>query len=228
MGKHSGVSRQGIKSLGLILLFCSWMLFFRLLYTWSWEHIFLLWNLFLAILPLYIAEQFSRSCDKKGFKHPVTISFFIAWLLFFPNAPYIITDLIHIAYSARKIPLWYDALMIFTFAFAGVYAGYCSLLPVLCVLKERFRKYGEWVFLTFLFILSGYGVYLGRVLRWNSWDALFRPHLVASSILENIFDLAAWGITVFFGSFLFLGWLIFKLLVAEPLNKNKNESRKMP
>lgn len=135
----------------------------------EWRFFFLLWNLFLAWLPLLFAGLLP--C-RRGW--PWRIGWGFLWLLFLPNAPYLVTDLIHLRPSAAA-PLWYDALLLFTAAFTGLLLGLTSLARLQAAVARRVGARAGWAFATAALVLSSVGVYIGRFLRWNSWDLLTRP-----------------------------------------------------
>jgi uncharacterized membrane protein len=197
-------------SSAMLTVFCSLMLFCRMFFTSSLVYSFMWWNLFLALVPLLAATMFSIQYKKKGMYSAGNLLLFISWLLFFPNAPYIITDLIHLADNNPGIPLWYDALMLFSFAFTGLFSGFFSLFLIYKVFKDYLKSHKGYWFIPLVFFLSGYGIYLGRVLRWNSWDAFTRPHVLVGDIYTNANDPIAWSMTVFFSAFLFLIWQIVR------------------
>ena len=97
-----------------------------------------------------------------------------AWLLFFPNAPYIFTDMIHLGPTWRTM-YWVDLVLILLFALTGFVAGFLSLYLMQAVVRERAGHIGGWLFVLGMAILSGAGVFVGRFLRWNTWDVLLRP-----------------------------------------------------
>src|SRR5688572_7692397 len=103
-----------IKKLLLLSAFCFVLEVFRILATGTLKYIFLPWNLILAWIPLIVAVFASREEKKIKF-----FCYFLGWLLFFPNAPYIITDLIHLR-PRNDFPLWFDSTLIYSFAFTGL------------------------------------------------------------------------------------------------------------
>ncbi len=150
----------------------------RGVYSGELRFIFLVWNLFLAWLPLFFAWMAYRYRKTAVIYAPL-------WLLFFPNAPYIITDLIHLRYRV-EVPIWYDALMIFTFALTGLILGAISLYLMQDVVARQFNRLTSWLFVLITTGLSGYGVYIGRFLRWNSWDIFTRPGALTYDILASL------------------------------------------
>lgn len=133
----------------------------------------LIWNLFLAWIPYGISVVMIRK--KNWFASPATFyPVLFLWLLFFPNAPYIITDLFHLQVKPH-VPLWYDLLLIFSFAWNGLILGYLSLMAVEQEVEKRLGLRWAQAFVFVVIALGAYGVFLGRYLRWNSWDFLVNP-----------------------------------------------------
>ena len=128
------------------------------------SYLWLNWNLFLALIPIAFAYLATRA-GSKG----MAFLMLILWLAFLPNAPYLITDFIHLAHTGPRSFLWYDGLMVFAYSLAGVAAWVVSLRT----LMHHFM-WKRWV-VVFIAILSGFGVYLGRYIRLNSWDIVGKP-----------------------------------------------------
>lgn len=147
-------------------------------HVWRLPFLFLVWNLCLAWIPW----QISRQLGKAG---PLMFwAGFVVWLLFLPNAPYLVTDLIHLRHRA-PIPLWYDALVFFLFAVAGWVLGSYSLAQMDRNLRQRLRPAWTNTLMGAAILLSGLGVYIGRFRRWNSWDALLRPDDLLADLLGS-------------------------------------------
>ena len=139
------------------------------------EYTFLIWNLFLAWLPLvmsYVASSFANDRRFVAFTVPVTA---ILWLLFFPNAPYMVTDLFHLRYPREGIPVWFDTLLINWFAWTGVLLGIFSLFMMHDIVQKVFGRIAGWLFVMNVSTLCSVGIYIGRFLRWNSWDVILHP-----------------------------------------------------
>ena len=206
----------------LLLLICGslFLLMIRLKVTESFYLLFLVWNLFLAAVPFLISSFLS-------FKEQPKFSVLllgILWLLFLPNAPYIVTDLIHLRNSPLPI-IWYDFIMIIAFAITGLYLYYLSAVDMIQILKTELGKPAVNYFALLLPFLVGFGIYLGRYLRWNSWDILQNP----SGLLEDIIAIfsnpiahrEAWIITIGFG-ILLMSWQFLLNKVLASKNKNTN------
>jgi uncharacterized membrane protein len=97
------------------------------------------------------------------------------WLLFFPNAPYILTDLFHLRHPRESVPVWFDTLLINWFAWTGMLLGVFSLYLMHHIVRKAFGRITGWLFVFFVGTLCGVGIYIGRFLRWNSWDVIFHP-----------------------------------------------------
>lgn len=180
-----------------------------LAYEGAKTFIFLIWNLFLAWIP-YLISLFLPMTRKWKFQKISAFVLLFSWLLFFPNAPYIITDLLHL--KARfPVPLWYDVLMIFSFAWTGLLLGYCSLLEVQIFLKKLFSTTFTWFITGFAIFLCSLGIYIGRFQRWNSWDlfsnpsALFRD--IGHTLLTPMQHLETLGISIVLFGFLSISYL---------------------
>jgi uncharacterized membrane protein len=143
---------------------------------------FLVWNLFLAWVPFLLALVAYASATRQ--LTGATVLFGVLWLLFFPNAPYLLTDFIHLRESPAA-PLWYDALMLASFAWTGLLLGYASLY-LMQMIWERAAGALSWLGVIGALALASFGVYVGRFLRLNSWDALVRPRRLAHVIHANL------------------------------------------
>lgn len=146
------------------------------------SHGFLNWNLFLAYLPLvfawgsYWAQHYCRTAFTRTACAVVPAAL---WLLFLPNAPYVITDVIHIGRLNPDCPLWLDATTVVLAAATGLVAGFLSLLRIEAILVEAgLARAAVWVRRAAI-VLTSVGIWLGRIARWNSWDIVRRPgHLL--------------------------------------------------
>lgn len=197
--------------INLIAISCLAMVIARMLYAENIKLIFLIWNLFLAWIPYYTSSYLvERQKELNLFK---TIFLFVISICFLPNAVYLITDLIHLK-PRTDIPLWYDAMILFCFSLLGLSYNTTTLINI-----ERFAKFHlpmKWVvlFMCLLITASGFGIYLGRELRWNSWDLLIHPFQIFMDTIECIVfpfeNTTAWYMTFIFGFIQFLFWYVFR------------------
>lgn len=173
-----------LTSLSLATLLCLGMLALRAWHYRTAPQNWLIWNLFLAWLPLLGAVvAYNLNHLPTRLRWLPIIGFSVLWLLFLPNAPYLITDIIHLKQS-KTVPLWYDLLTLVAFAWTGLFLGLVSLFLMQELVRRTIGKTASWFFVAAVMILNGFGIYFGRFLRWNSWDVLFRP----SSLLNEIMD----------------------------------------
>ena len=187
---------------------------------------FLIWNLFLAWIPFIIAYfTYTLTLNRKWIYIVIPSAAFL-WLIFFPNAPYILTDFQHLAYPspAGDLPVWYDVMMLIWFAFTGLLLGMVSLFLMQEIIRREFGHWVGWAFVALVTSLTGAGVYVGRFLRWNSWDVLLNPIGLASYTFERVQapSLQAIGFTSLFAAFfLFLYITLYTfahLLLERPQN----------
>ena len=170
---------------------------------------FLVWNLFLAIIPYAISKwmQWHVDWNKSRLKFCLV---FIVWLLFIPNSFYIITDLFHLG-SFGRIPLWYELAMILSFAWNGLLLGILSVRQMERMINRYASKRTELFFIFPIMFLNALGVYIGRYLRFNSWDVITNPfHLIkdiANLLLHPIQFKYDWGMVICFSIFMTLMYL---------------------
>lgn len=178
--------------------------------------LFLAWNLVLAAVPL-VASTALVHLEGRGAPRLLLLGLGAVWLAFLPNAPYILTDLVHL--QARPfVPFWYDLGMLLSAAGVGLLSGYISLADVQSVIARRWGSVWAWVASVGALFLSAFGVYLGRVLRWNSWDVLAAPkHLardVAHLALNPLGSLNLLVMVTVFGGMLTLGYVVLYALTT--------------
>ncbi len=186
-------------------------------------HQALLWNLFLAFLPLLFSSLAARPKLGKG-----SMAFWlILWLLFFPNAIYVITDIIHLSeltfYSDRfyeashvvyshNFTVWLELATTALGVFLALIMGMLSLLNVHKLLDNYLGKAKVWLVIVGVSLLSGLAIYIGRFLRFNSWDVLVEPWNIVIETLQS-FDLFAVGFILLFALFTIFGYGVFYQLV---------------
>jgi uncharacterized membrane protein len=196
-----------------ISLFAILLVIFRIYKTGSVHFIFLIWNLFLAWIP-WLLSTFLILYPKVRKRIIFPVIFGIVWIMFIPNAFYIITDLFHLNYE-NFAPVWFDLVLIFSFAWAGILLGFSSLKDIEVILGERINKKFVTYLISGVLFLSSFGIYLERILRWNSWNIMNRPGELLMDIkdrFENPFNhYVTWGMTILIGILLNLIWWSFQI-----------------
>lgn len=186
------------------------LLMIRMKLTHSYFYLFLVWNLFLAVIPFAITTYLVSLPKLNKY---IMFLWFGAWLLFLPNAPYIITDLLHLRISDTNL-LWLDVLVINAFALNGLILFYYSLLEMKMILSQYLDNKKTGLIIFTIPFLSSFGVYLGRFLRYNSWEILSNPKYLFVDILniaiQPFENKEAWLFTILFGTFLSIGFWMFK------------------
>lgn len=192
-----------------LLLWCGALIAVRVGYSGRVTYVFLVWNLFLAVVPAVAAALFVRA--RSTFAR---IASFVVWLAFLPNAPYIATDFIHLR-PRPGIPLWFDIALLLSCAATGIFLAFTSLADVQGVISERWGNGVAWSFSLAVLVLCGFGIYLGRFLRWNSWDLITEPMAKASylttSALHPLEHPRTFGVTAIYGITLALGYAAFRV-----------------
>lgn len=186
--------------------------------------LFLIWNLFLAWIPYWIALAL-EPLSKKFRSSWISAIAILTWLFFFPNAPYILTDLLHLKVR-HPIPHWYDLMLIVSFAWTGLLLGYLSLYEVQRFIQQRKNSFWAWSFSIGATFLCGLGIYLGRYLRWNSWDILSHPFHILEDAWQSMLDPTGQtgeGIIWVSSIFLFLGYLTVVTLVGGEQSAKNND-----
>ena len=203
-----------IAGLGALSAFVVGLVAFRVAYTRSGDDVNLVWNLFLAWIPLWLALLFYDRHAHRA-RLATLASLGLLWLLFFPNAPYIATDLKYLVGSTGR-EFWYDGLLIGTAATTGLLLGFVSLYLFHAIVRRGVGARAAWFFVFSVLGLSSFGVYLGRFLRWNSWDVFVRPGTlvahISGALLDPLDHPRPIAITLLFTALLGASYLLFYAL----------------
>lgn len=187
------------------------MVVVRVAYTGSHALLNLPWNLFLAWIPLVFALLVYDGA-RRGIGRMPLLALSVLWLLFFPNAPYLVTDLKYVGWY-DEAPLWYDVTLLFAGAWAGLALGFVSLYLMHGVARRFWGSLHAWLAVGAALVLSSFGIFLGRFQRWNSWDVFTDPGPLAAEVahgLANPLDHPrAIVVTAVFTAFLGATYLVF-------------------
>ncbi|HRE89249.1 MAG TPA: DUF1361 domain-containing protein, partial [Myxococcota bacterium] len=207
----AGIDRRLVVA-GLILVAAT-----GLFYAARWVHAgrplsFLVWNLFLAAIPV-VAAFSARHFARRIWFWPLIL----LWLVFLPNAPYIVTDLMHIR-TTRPANLWLDVLLLGSAALTGLFAGLVALRWAHEAVARRFTSRLGWALVIAASLLCGFGVYLGRFQRWNSWDIVTRPTELLAEAWSALAETHVLAFSVLFSVVLFAGYAVLTVIVGRPAN----------
>ncbi len=196
-------------SLALASALCIAALLARWAYGERGAYDFLPWNLFLAWIPL-VAATLVYDAARRGTRLLKLVPLGIVWLLFLPNAPYLLTDFVHLG-SRDDAPVWFDIVLFGSFAWTGMLLGFTSIFVMQSVVGRAAGQAWSWALVGASLAASSFGIYLGRSLRWNSWDFLVRPGALLHDIWERIIDPLAYprgiGMTLALTALLWTGYL---------------------
>ena len=197
------------------LLLCA-----RIFITGDLTYLFLVWNLFLAFIPFAISEwlltleRFAQRIRK------LAIVLFI-WLLFIPNSFYILTDLFHLD-KFDSAPKWFDLLLIFSFAWNGIVLGIVSIRRTEVILESISGRRFSLLIIFIVMWLNAFGIYIGRYLRFNSWDIIAQPFSLFKEMFEVLFhplrNKMEWGMIAVYAVFMTVLYITIKKL-AENFHK---------
>lgn len=148
-------------------------------------HGFMVWNLFLATVPAILALALFTTSARRGVVWWLGLS---AWILFLPNAPYLLTDVVHMVHDIRVAPSDARAYVVIA-TYGGLFAFGLAVYALSLQLFRRFLHRTVRARLVVPAILLVHALcvlamYLGRFIRLNSWDAVVAPQRVAASVMH--------------------------------------------
>ncbi len=174
-----------VGSLVFATALCGVLLLLRMAYTRGFGYAGLLWNLFLAWLPVLSSLAAYNAYRRHwGLSTVIFVASAFIWLVFFPNAPYLLTDLMHL--RASNAPVWFDLILLISFAWTGTFLGLASLFLMQSVIRRMAGLLASWSFALGTLAVGSFGIYLGRFLRLNSWDVFTQPGRLLMDILSQL------------------------------------------
>ena len=212
---------------------CLILVLARVAYSNSYGYTGLIANLLLAWIPFVLAYLAYILSWRRRLMILVIPTFAILWLIFFPNAPYILTDLQHLGqastsaspWASANVPLWYDVILLIWFSWTGMLLGIVSLNLMQEIIRREFGRWFGWLFVFIVAGLSSAGIYVGRFIRLNSWDILQDPTHTASNLWDWLSDpslrsLGFIGLYTLFFIFVYLTIYAFGHLQQEQTGKS--------
>lgn len=197
----------------------------RVVCTRDTHYAFLIWNLFLAWVPMLfalLAREHHKENNNPGWRFG---AFAAAWLLFFPNAPYIFTDVIHL--TRFYTHFWIDLTLILMNALTGLIIGFVSLFLMQSAVRRIAGELASWLFIAAVALLSGFGICLGRFLRLNSWDVVApwkMAHRIGVWATQPSSHPGSVLFSILFAAFVFVAYLMLYALTR--LSPHSTESTK--
>lgn len=196
-----------------LLAWCGVLLALRAWRAHNAGYFFLVWNLFLAAVPFAAALLYERA--RGFFTQAATL---VVWLLFLPNAPYIVTDFIHLR-PRPPVPLWFDILLLLSAAGTGLLLGYGSVMIVQRAMERRRGALTGWLVAAVALFLSAFGIYLGRFVRFNSWEVVTDPMPLFADIAYRLMNPMqhprTFAVTALYGVALLLGYAALHVVAEE-------------
>ncbi len=193
----------------------------------SYRYWFLLWNLALAWVPLIFVTLLVARLKHTRWFDGWNMTLGALWLLFLPNSFYLLSDLIHL-HTTGEIGLLYDSVMFLSFIVNAFIGGYISVYLMHRALLRRLSAARARNVIIGAFLLCGYAIYLGRAMRWNSWDVLIHPADILFDTSEVIlYPFSHLQVVVTTGSFFLLLSITYGVLCAfvnvlrEPIAKRR-------
>lgn len=213
-----------VSTLLLLSMFCFVLEIARMYRSERITYVFLLWNLLLAWVPYVIGHRLHYTvliAKPKWIQWLV----FLLWLLFFPNTIYLMSDLIHL-HPQQPTPLWYDAFLLNAFAWNGLLLAIFSLHHAHSFLNIHLSESRAWLGTMVIVGLSGLGVYMGRYLRFNSWDVFINPFEIiftlAWQLSHPFYYHTLWIFSTGFAVLLLLSYCLFYFSISK---NQENEYR---
>ncbi len=189
---------------------------YRFQMTGRKTYLFLFINLLLALIP-YIVSESMNLIDFKQKKWLFWL-FVAFWLLFFPNSPYILTDLFHLK-PKPGAPFWYDLMLLLSYSYNGFFLGFLSLMTIERITTQLYSRFFANVLTFVTLIACSVGVYVGRYLRWNSWEVFTKPLSLLNELQDQDFypvqDSEILAFTLVFSSFLILNYFVIKKVIRQ-------------
>jgi uncharacterized membrane protein len=185
----------------------------RVIFFGSTAFLYIFWNIFLAFIPYIISSILVLRTNKDNMSKVFFVAGFILWFLFLPNAPYVITDFIHLG-RIHSVPVMFDIFVLFSSAWVSLLMGLYSLLNMEKIFLLRFTNKVTNIIMVLIILFASFGMYLGRYLRFNSWDFFVSHNFLISSILKVVKEPNSYenmyAYTALFFAFIYISFISFK------------------
>ncbi|WP_281886611.1 DUF1361 domain-containing protein [Paenibacillus sp. YYML68] len=182
-------------------------------------YLFIRWDTFLAWVPVWIALKldFVYLMKNRTTRFVLLLLLGAIWLFFYPNSSYLVTELLHVfvRYSfdpAQRfwvnMEFWEHLLTLTSIAILGLLLAAYSLYTVQELVRRSYGLLVSWIFALLVLMLSSFGVYIGRFVRWNSWDVMTRPGYIIGQTYEMLTDSSQLGPIMMFCKYFFIVLLL--------------------
>ena len=187
MEVSSLLTKRYLLALGLVSGLCLLMFGFRILATGTFRYWFIPQNLALAWLALLFGWLLVVELGKQRWLSWQNLILSVIWLVFLPNAWYVLTDFLHV-YTTGEISPLFDIAMMTSLMFCGFALGFISLFLVHQQFLKRLQPRAAHLAIAAILLFSSFGVYLGRDLRWNTWDVVKDPGGIILNVSDRVID----------------------------------------
>lgn len=153
----------------------------------SARYIFLIWNLVLAVIPVFLAWWLVGRVRQYGWLGWKQLLLSAVWVSFLPNSFYLVTDFVHLR-TTNEASLFFDVVMLASFVVNGLMLGYIAVYLVHKELVRRFSEATSYKIIALIFLLCSFATYLGRFTRWNTWDILLQPAGLIFDVSDRVIN----------------------------------------
>jgi uncharacterized membrane protein len=211
LNKPKSAQSLFLLSVSTLIILDLGLLLFRFIYSGSYNNWYLAWNLLLGTLPLLFSYAYFKYSTKNALFAWKNITLLALWILFLPNAFYLISDLVHLQESSNKM-IVFDSVMFSAFGITGLLLGFLSIALIQYKFVFLPKKY-TYLLVVGSLLVSSYAIYLGRYLRWNSWDVITNPFGIIFDISNSFLNISRFtkslGTTILFFLFLMSLYIVF-------------------
>lgn len=148
---------------------------------------YLLWNLGLAWIPLLLVLWLQRVLRTRIWSGWLPLLITLAWISFLPNSFYMITDYIHL-HEQDRMNVLFDLVMFTSFILNAVILGYLSLYLMHQELLKRLSTRATTLVVGGILLLTSFAIFIGRDLRWNTWDVVLNPASVIFDVSDRLIN----------------------------------------
>lgn len=181
------MEKRYLQSLGLLSGLLVALFGVRIVLTGTLHLWFVVWNLALAWVSLAIIWVLVNRLRKDRWLSWQNVSLSVLWLMFLPNTWYVLTDFVHVSANG-EISQLFDIVLMGVLIVCGFILGFTSLYLMHKQLLKKLSERASSLVVALIILISSFGIYIGRDLRWNSWDVVTNPSGVIISVSDRVID----------------------------------------